>query len=282
MKPSTILLAACTFAAPITACAYQPPSATESPDAELPSSPDAPDATTTSPIAPCSAPDASGVVLCLELDDGVEDGTLDDSSAGRHHATTAGLGPATRTMPSDSPAAQVHPDAVTRVPEDPALDRDAAYTFAVWIRPDTLPTTGEVFGILDHEDQYAMLIGHPAAGDVENRCVHTGVERYEWTSGLTAGAWSFLACTWDGAQLCAYRWSSPTSHEHVCHVPTVLPNATGSHGLAVGHLSEGGVAHSRLDGALDSVQIFDRGMTEDQLCTLLGRGTGCMPCTSGC
>ena len=229
---------------------------------------------------PCSAPDATGLVLCLELDDGVTDGTLTDSSPGHHDAATSGLVPVMRTLPGMSPAGKIGATAVTRVPETPALDRDSGYTFAVWIRPDSLPVFGVVYGVLDHEEQYAMLIGHTATDTIENRCVHTGVARYEWTEGLTANAWSLLACTWDGTQLCAYRWSSPTSHEHFCHAPTIFPTATGSNGLAIGHLSELGAAHSRLDGALDSVQIYDHGLTENQLCTLVGQGTGCMPIQS--
>jgi hypothetical protein len=56
------------------------------------------------------------------------------------------------------------------------------------------------------------------------------------------------------------------------------PAASGARGLAVGHLSSDGVSHSRLDGALDSVQVYKRGITENQHCALAGQGPDCMPC----
>ncbi len=229
-----------------------------------------------------ATPDPTGLVLCLEMEDGVDDGTLFDSSPGRHHAVTSGLVPAMRTVPAMSPAAKVGPSSVMRVPEDPAFDRDAAYTVALWVRPDTLPAIGEVYGLLDREEQLAMLVGRSTTGALQNRCVHTGVTRFEWTEQLPEDAWSFLACTWDGSQFCAWRWSSTTDTERFCHLPTIPPSAAGSQGVALGHLSSSGDAHSRFDGALDSIQIYDRGMTEAQLCALVGQGAGCMPCLAGC
>jgi len=264
-------------------CTYAPRAAADRPDADPTTPPDVDDPDVPPPQGvACSAPETTGLVLCLEFDDDVQDGTLDDSAPGHHDAVTTGLSPATRTMPSPSPAALIGASSVTRVADDPVLDRDAAYTFAAWVRPDALPAEGSVYGIIDHEEQYAMLIGHSIGGTVENRCVHTGVAKYEYTENLTAGAWSFLACTWNGTELCAYRWTADGDHEHYCHVPAIKPNATGSHGLAIGHLSEEGDAHSRFGGALDSIQMYDHGMTEDQLCTLIGKGSGCMPCTFGC
>jgi hypothetical protein len=257
------------------ACSYTPPTEVSVDAGGVVPPDDAPLEEPTG-IVPCSSPDATGLVLCLELEDGVGDGTLLDSAPGRHHATTKGLAPVMRTVPVESPAAQVGGDAVTRVADDPVLDLAAGYTLAVWVRPDTLPAIGEPQGILDREQQYAMLLGRTPGGIVQNRCVHTGVARYEWTENLPEGAWSFLACTWDGVELCAWRWSSPNDAEHYCHAVSLLPNAEGVHGLAIGHLSENGTAHSRLVGALDSVQLYDRRLSDAQLCALVGRPAPCM------
>jgi hypothetical protein len=226
-------------------------------------------------IVACTSPDPSGLVLCLELEDGVGDGTLIDSSPGHHDATTSGLSPVMRTIPAQSGAAQVGVDSVTRVAENPALDLAAGYTLAVWVRPDTLPAIGEPQGILDREQQFAMLLGRTGSV-VQNRCVHTGVAQYEWTENLPEGAWSFLACTWDGVELCAWRWSAANNAEHFCHTPTIQPNPTGTQGLAIGHLSDTGAAHSRFIGALDSVQLYDRRLSEEQLCAFVGREAPCM------
>jgi hypothetical protein len=261
----------------LAACSFTPPEVTSddvpTPDAAAAGDVDA-SATT---IVPCATPDASGLVLCLELEDGVEDGVLSDSSPAGRHAVTSGLVAETRNVPAMSGAARVMPDATARVPEDPGLDLAAGYTIAVWIRPARQPDPGEVFGIIDREQQYAMLTAiSSVTGGLENRCVHTGVARYEYTEALPAETWSFLACTWDGTTLCAYRWTSTASHERYCHAPTFLPSTTGAEGLAIGHLSQAGAAHSRIDGALDSLQIYRRGMTEAQLCALAGQPAGCM------
>jgi len=61
-----------------------------------------------------------------------------------------------------------------------------------------------------------------------------------------------------------------------------MPAETGAQGLAVGHLSSAGAAHNRFDGALDSVQVYSRGMSETQLCALAGQPAGCMPCDGTC
>ena len=244
-------------------------------DATQPS-PDGP-ATT---VAPCTAPDPAGLVLCLEMEDPVTDGSLADSSTGHRDATAQNLTAATRTVPGTSPAIEIGPTTVVRVAEDPAFDRDAAYTIAMWIRPNTLPTLGTVYGLIDHEGQFAMLIGRSSVdGSLQNRCVHTGVARFEFTEQLTEDVWSFLACTWDGIDFCASRWTGDGNTERFCHKPVLTPSPTGALGVAIGHLSQAGAAHSRFDGALDSVQIYSRGMTEPQLCELIGKPAGCMPCT---
>lgn len=266
------------FLALLTACQYEPGLGANAGDA-MPSDDDAPpppDTTGPVSVAPCSAPDPTGLVLCLEMEDGVGDGTLLDSAPGHHDAIAQNLTAAMRTVPTMSPAAAIHPDTVVRVAEDPALDRDDGYTLAMWVRPTTLPEIGTVYGLLDHEQQFAMLIGRSAGGALQNRCVHTGVARFEWTEQLPENTWTFLACTWDGTSFCAYRWTAPGDSEEFCHQPELRPAATGAEGLAIGHLSENGAPHSRFDGALDSVQIYDHGLTETQLCAIVGDGPACM------
>lgn len=264
------------------ACSFTPSTADQpEADASLPSGDDAPppDGPNAS-VAPCSTPDPLGLVLCLEMEDDVGDGTLQDSSSGRRDAAAQNLTAAMRTVPGNSPAIEINSTTIIRVAEDPVFDRDAGYTTAMWIRPSSLPVQGTVYGLLDHEEQYAMLIGRDSvSGGLQNRCAHTGVERFEFTEQLAEDTWSFLACTWDGTDFCAWRWTSVGSHERFCHRPDLPPNATGSQGVAIGHLSDGGAPTFRFDGALDSVQIYDRGLTENQLCAMIGQPNGCMPCT---
>ncbi|HEU0033730.1 MAG TPA: LamG-like jellyroll fold domain-containing protein [Kofleriaceae bacterium] len=226
---------------------------------------------------PCGAPDPGGLLLCLELDDGVDDGLLVDSAPGHHHALTSGLSPMTRTVPWSSAAARVGATSETRVAEDPILDRDAGYSYGMWVSPTTVPAPGAAVGVIDHELQYALVVGSSAVdGSIQNRCVHTGVAQVVATRGLAVATWSFLACTWDGTTLCAIRWTSASDHERTCEVASLPPSTTGAQGLAIGHLSEAGVAHSRFDGAIDSVQLYRAALTADQICTWIGQPAGCL------
>lgn len=229
-------------------------------------------------IAPCRTPDASGLVVCLEFEDKLDDGTLDDSSPARRSVATSGLAQVTghTTM-----AADVGTNASTYVAQDAGLDLPSAYTFAVWVKPDVLPAPNSALGVLDREGQYAMIVSANGGGDMYNRCQHTNVAKYEYTTRLTAGAWQLLACTFDGTRLCAWRWASASDNERFCHDVSIQPMPSGTHGLAVGHLSAAGAAHARFDGALDSVQVYNRAMTEPQLCALIGQPAGCMPCDGG-
>jgi hypothetical protein len=233
-------------------------------------------------VVPCATPDSTNLVLCLEFEDRLDDGVSSDSSPGHHDATASGLATVTRNVPTMSTAAHVGTQSTTRVAEVPALELAGGYTFGVWVNPDKLPVDGSVFGVLDHEEQYAMVIGHsPVDGSIQNRCVHTGFADYEWTDNLPTSTWSYLACTWDGHEMCAYRWTSPTDHLRYCHVPPMPPHPTGANGLAIGHLSDNGTAQFHFEGALDSLQIYSRGLTEAQVCAVIGQAPGCTPCDAG-
>jgi hypothetical protein len=262
-------------AALLTACAFETKWVGESADA--PDASDQGNSEEPAGVAACKTPDASGLVVCLEFEDSASDGVLDDSSPARRHAQSTGVTQVARDG-STSMAADIGSMASTYVQDVTPFDLPGAYTLAAWVRPDAVPPVSSARGILDHEGQYAMIVSTTGTGAINNRCQHTGVAKYEFTERLPVGAWSFMACTWNGTQLCAYRWSSPTDHEHYCHTPTLEPNAAGSYGLAVGHLSSAGAPHARFDGALDSVQVYSRGMTDAQLCALIGQPTGCMPC----
>lgn len=274
-----MLLAACSFDAAVSNLG------SDGPDAAIPGDDPLPGNEGPASIAPCKTPDAMGLVLCLEFEDDLADNLLDDSSPARRSVTSTGLTQATTTaMPvgGTTRVVDVGTSSRTYVAQAPALDLGSAYTFALWIKPDAPPAPSTARGLLDHEGQYAVIVSANAAGNLYNRCQHTGVARYEYTTRLPADVWQLIACTFDGVQLCAWRWASPTDHEHYCHTVSVQPATAGTHGLAIGHLSSEGAPHDPFDGALDSVQIFDRAMTEAQLCAIAGQPANCMPCDSGC
>lgn len=237
----------------------------------------------TTSIAPCKTPDATGLVVCLEFEDQVDDDMLDDSSPARRTVTSMGLAQMSSTMPVGGATNVVDVGANARayVAQDTALDLKAGYTLAAWIKPDTAPPPNTARGVMDHEGQYAMIVSANGGGEMYNRCQHTGVAKYEYTTRLPVGVWQLMACTFDGTRLCAWRWASTTDHERFCHDVSIQPAASGTNGLSIGHLSNSGAPLARFDGALDSVQVYNRAMTEAQVCALVGEPAGCMPCNGG-
>ena len=240
-------------------------------------------------VGACLAVDPAGLIECFEFDDDLGDGLAASGLAGARDADLTGGLPAARP---GSPAVTIGPGGSLRAPARPAQDVSGGYTLAVWVRPDQIPVPGQVQGVLDHELQYALLLGNrggpppPPGGDpgFEARCVHTDVASprgYEYTTAAPVGAWSLLACTWDGTRLCALRWSAPDDHQHFCTDTVGAPAPAGAHGLAMGHLSDGGQASARLVGAVDAVHVWSRALSADALCAELGQPAGCMPC-DGC
>ena len=252
-------------------------------DARIDSAIDAVDAVIDTPLEPpvqCSSPITSGLLACFELEDGVADGTLRDSSPARRDATATGLVATQRTAPATSAAAAVTSTVSTYVADDGALDRAGGYTVTMWIRPDGVPgTTGDVYGLYDHEQQYAAVLARLNANDLHLRCINTGAQ-YEYTDGIPVGSWSFIACTWTGQTLCAQYWSTSSNHQRFCTQTTIATE--GSRGLSIGHLSSSGAPESPLNGAFDSLQLYERALTDAELGAIIGQPATCLPCTAGC
>ena len=87
-------------------------------------------------VAPCTTPDPTGLVVCLEFEDSVSDGVLDDSSPAGRNAQTTGVAQVPRDANASSMAADVGPQAATYVAQDAALDLKSAYTLVAWVKPD--------------------------------------------------------------------------------------------------------------------------------------------------
>jgi hypothetical protein len=100
----------------------------------------------------CSTNNSANLILCLELEDGVTDGTLLDSTVNRHDAAVANVATAVRpTAPSGvSNALRVSPSSSIRIAEDSDFDLNAAYTVAMWIEKHNLPWRLELTPTMAH------------------------------------------------------------------------------------------------------------------------------------
>ncbi len=235
---------------------------------------------------PCAAPNLTGAALCLEFEDGVADGVLLDSLPNHHDAIATGVQATTRPNgPAPSNAGDIAPAASVRVAEHPDFDLHAAYTLSMWLNPHHLPPSGQVMGLFDRETQVAMVIGSDPNDGTTGAvlCIHTDIARREWTIDLPVDTWSFVACTWNDStkEMCAARWSGALDHQYYCNMMGQTPVGTGARGLAIGHLSNNGVATAQLDGSIDSAMVWRRSLSANELCSLAGVSDGCLPCDAG-
>lgn len=269
-----VLVTGCSFSGPSMSPATGGGDDVAPPDAPATATPDSPaspplDAPPVTSAVACATTNSFGLIGCYEFEDDLTKGVLHDSSPSMLDATTTGL---MATTHASSQAARVMTSNATRVPQDARLDRADAFSVLMWVNPTTLPTSGKVMGLVDHEDQYAMAIGRDD-DDVTLRCILTGGAYYEWADGVPQNKWSLAACTWDGIHLCAYRWTASGDHAMNCFEPDDGIATKGAAGLAIGSLSSSSTPSFRFDGALDSLHLYNRALSEGELCSEVGQAS---------
>jgi hypothetical protein len=215
-------------------------------------------------VGACLAVDPAGLIECFEFDDDLGDGLAASGLAGARDADLTGGLPAARP---GSPAVTIGPgpDPGTRSGPGRARPRAAVRAAPGQPRRPAAAAAGR------RPKLRGPLRPHRRGQPARLRVHHGGAGRR-----LVAAA-----CTWDGTRLCALRWSAPDDHQHFCTDTVGAPAPAGAHGLAMGHLSDGGQASARLVGAVDAVHVWSRALSADALCAELGQPAGCMPC-DGC
>ncbi|HVO30357.1 MAG TPA: LamG domain-containing protein [bacterium] len=196
------------------------------------------------------------LVLCLQFD-----GSLADGSSYHHAASsTAGISYATGVH-----GQALHAGATTvfAIADSPSLDLTTALTFEVWVKPDSLPgTAGARMGLLDNDSQYGFFINNPS-GDFDPS---VGVVVAD-ASATEVGTWTHLAATWTQA--------SNTLQTYVNGVPKASGsfNGTLTQGNANGSVVAGNSPNGdNLLGSLDDLRLFRRALTPQEICS---DGGGC-------
>lgn len=141
-----------------------------------------------------------------------------------------------------------------RVPDSASLDVSAQLTVDMWVRADAYPVgSGARAGLLDNNGQYGLFL--LPAGQV--RCT-IGTTMVQGAS-VPIGAWTHLACTYDGATLRLYQdgvegpsasWGGGLS-------------TGGLDGIAIGQNSPSG---DPFDGALDTVRVWSTALPAAEIC----------------
>lgn len=264
----------------LAACSYTPATGEIAPDAEtgqLPNDPPppSPDASVTLDAPPqvtCTTSDSS-LALCLEFEDTTQALAIDGSGHG-HDAAINGTTPITRDVPASSRALTIANGSIM-VGDSSDLDSQTL-TISAWVRRTSKPAAGQRYGIVDIGRKQAAL----AIDDDGNVVcmVRTEFDIWVGTGGVTsANEWSLVACTYDAPDLCMYVFKNGSAE------PSVECGSTDGAALDVSVNAGGAIGAlfdtanqpvSKLAGAVDSIRIYSRALTEKQLCEANGL-SGC-------
>lgn len=140
-------------------------------------------------------PDAVASTFCDPIDKLIAcyefEGDVRDLSGNHHDATTAN---ALFVTGKAGKAMLFGLTSEATVAGSDQFDVDAL-TIEAWVRPDLLPVAGMQSVILDVDKQYAFSIND----DGTLTCDLHGLGKFGTTAAIVAGAWSHVACTYDGA-----------------------------------------------------------------------------------
>lgn len=268
----SLALAACTYAPDIADVAADAATG-QLPSDPPPPPPDAGVEIDAPPQVTCTTTDSS-LALCLELEDQSTAVALDGSGKG-HDAAISGAIATTRDVPATSRALTLSSSSSVMVGDSPDFDLQTL-TIAAWVRRTATPANNQRFGVIDVGRKQAAL----AIDDDGNvQCmVRTEFDIWVGTGGATAvDEWALVACTYDAPDLCMYVFRNGSATPSVECGETdgepidVSVNAGGAIGALFDNLNQ---PVSRLAGAIDSIRVYGRALTQKQLCTAGGL-TGC-------
>jgi hypothetical protein len=234
------------------------------PDAPAPDAPPAP--------VTCTITDPD-VRLCLELDDVNVSSMAVDGSGLEHHATVGNVSVATRNIPTSSQAIGIMSDTAIVIADSADFDLQE-FTITAWVQRTALPQFGQEYGVVDFGRQQASL-----AIDDEGRVscfVRVDGQAWYWPNGSTTnGEWALAACSYETPLLCAtvFRNGDPATGTRTCgSTGTGTVSTSINTGGTIGALfaSASGELRSRFAGNVDSIRVYDRELSEQEICAKSG------------
>lgn len=200
----------------------------------------------------CDATDPD-LIACYEFDDDVGVGMLEDGSSYGHDGVVldAGAVPGVRGM-----ALSTEEDSEVRVWNTAQLQLVAEFSVELWIYPRDV-FAGEFQHIVDKDRHYTTGI----ATNGHLRC-RTPNGLIEAPFPVAEGAWSHLACVFDGDTLTMYVNGSVAVAEPM--QPEVPSN---DFDLMLGSAPDGDWPY---DGLVDDLRIWSRPLSADEICDAYG------------
>ena len=146
------------------------------------------------------------------------------------------------------------------VPDANSLDLTTGMTLEAWVQPDTLSSWREVILKERPGDLTYSLYANTSSNRPQSDVATTGGDKSAGLAPqLTAGAWTHLAATYDGANLRLYK-------NGVLQTTTAAPGAllTSANPLRIGGNTIWG---EYLDGRIDEVRVYNRALSAAEITT---------------
>ncbi|MEZ4366560.1 MAG: LamG domain-containing protein [Kofleriaceae bacterium] len=224
------------------------------PDAELPVE-DAPDA---APADVCGDPD---LLLCLEFEDDLTDGTTTDGAGARELVATDVTGTPRASGGGTERAVLLGPTSVIYAAAEPAFQRDGNFTIELWVRADEQPA-GERSVVVDHNGNYALILAPLMGPFMRLRCAMSGT--INGAIPIPLGAWTHVACVFGVDEIRAYVGGL------LAGVTGRGPDQDGNSDLVIGQDAPlAGGDNDRLRGALDDVKLWTRALSPEELTEII-------------
>ncbi len=180
------------------------------------------------------------------------------------------------------------------------LDLSGAMSFSFWIKFETLPTSGNVIGIVTKDDLYVNTTGRSYAIDLYNNGgtqtlrffissvanpISTQYREYAWTHALSTGVWYHMVFTYDPSLSGATRGKLYINNSDK-GAPTVSGTWTGTttynstSKFVVGKYDVSAAWIQYLDGVVDELTVTSDVITSGEVSSLYNSGNG-VPYDSG-
>ncbi|WP_345044479.1 LamG domain-containing protein [Georgenia daeguensis] len=213
------------------------------------------------PVSGAAAATSDGLVGGWRMDEGSGSAVVD--SVGDNDGTIQGS--VTRIAGNRGTGALDFTGGHVAIPDSADLDLSGAMTVAAWVRPDTLDTSSIVRkSVQGTTGGYELSLSNDGTAFFRLN-QPTGLNTYRVDSGtglqaIVAGQWVHLAGVYDGTTMNLYVNGAPRTAK-----PGPAAIDTNDVPLAIGAQSNGS---SPLDGAVDSVHIYDRALTPAEITSL--------------
>lgn len=205
-------------------------------------------------------PAVAGLVACYPFPVGVVDALVDGSGHG-HHGAMSGVTLTSGVM-GHGQAATFGPGSVATVAEFSELNPES-FTVATLLRPQI---DGTMAGVVDKEGQFGLFLTGLV---LECVVVNEAKESVGVTASMPSEVWSFVACSFNGAEVTLSRYTGGSPEVVADDLDGVLEPNGDSKGMRIGNDAPGG--GSPYQGELDWVLFFDRALMASELCALAGQ-----------